>query len=52
MLIKLIKHDLIASYRDLLPMYAGLILFAIVGAISLNPEVEWLIFIKITMELP
>ena len=47
MLIKLIKHDLIASYRDLLPMYAGLILFAIVGAISLNPEVEWLIFVFI-----
>jgi hypothetical protein len=45
MLIKLIKHDLIATYRDLLPMYAGLLLLSIVGAISLNPEVELLIFV-------
>lgn len=45
MLIKLIKHDLIATYRDLLPLYAGLLLLAIVGAVSLNPKVEWLVFV-------
>lgn len=47
MLIKLIKHDLIASYRDLLPLYAGLLLLAIVGALSINPESRIMVVIVV-----
>lgn len=42
MLIKLIKHDLKSSYRDLFPLYAGLLLFALIAAISVNPNRQWL----------
>lgn len=47
MLVKLIKHDLIATYRDLLPMYAGLMLLAIVGALSINPESRIMVVIVV-----
>lgn len=42
MLIKLIKNDIISSYRELFPLYLGLLLFALIAAISVNPEREWL----------
>lgn len=42
MLIKLIKHDIKSSYRDLFPLYMGLLLFAVIAAVSVNPEREWL----------
>jgi len=42
MLIKLIKHDIKSSYRELFPLYIGLCLFAVIAAISVNPEREWL----------
>lgn len=41
MLIKLIKHDIKSSYRDLFPLYMGLLLFAVIAAVSVNPEREW-----------
>jgi hypothetical protein len=47
MLIKLIKHDIKSSYRDLFPLYAGLLLFALIAAISVNPEREWLSVITV-----
>jgi hypothetical protein len=42
MLIKLIKHDIKSSYRELFPLYAGLLLFALIAALSVNPDREWL----------
>lgn len=47
MLIKLIKHDIKSSYRDLFPLYLGLLLFAVIAAISVNPEREWLSVVTI-----
>jgi len=47
MLIKLIKHDIKSSYRDLFPLYMGLLLFAVIAAISVNPEREWLSVVTI-----
>lgn len=42
MLIKLIKNDIKSSYRELFPLYMGLLLFAVIAAVSVNPEREWL----------
>lgn len=42
MLIKLIKNDIKSSYRELFPLYAGLCLFAVIAAVSVNPDREWL----------
>ena len=47
MLIKLIKHDIKSSYRDLFPLYLGLLLFAVIAAVSVNPEREWLSVVTI-----
>lgn len=42
MLIKLIRNDIKSSYRELFPLYMGLLLFAVIAAVSVNPEREWL----------
>lgn len=47
MLIKLIKNDIKSSYRELFPLYAGLCLFAIIAAISVNPKREWLSIVTV-----
>ncbi len=47
MLIKLIKHDIKSSYRELFPLYMGLLLFSVIAALSVNPEREWLSFVTI-----
>lgn len=38
MLIRLIKHDLRSSYRQIMPLYLALILFAVFAAVVLKPE--------------
>lgn len=47
MLIKLIKHDIKSSYRELFPLYMGLLLFSVIAALSVNPDREWLSVVTI-----
>ena len=45
MLIKLIKHDLLATYREFTGLYVALISMAIVGPVVISTKNEWLIAI-------
>lgn len=45
MLIKLIKHDLLATYREFTGLYVALISMAIVGPLVISTKNEWLIAI-------
>ena len=47
MLISLIKNDLKSSYRELFPLYLGLIVFAVLSAISINYQSGWFILVTI-----
>lgn len=47
MLIKLIKHDIKSSYRDLFPLYLGLLLFAVIAGVSAKPNSEWISIVTI-----
>ena len=45
MLIKCIKHDLLATYREFSGLYTALILLAIVGPFIINTNNEFIIAI-------
>ncbi len=47
MLIKLIKNDMKSSYRELFPLFMGLLLFSIIAAVSVNQEREWLSIVTV-----
>ena len=47
MLIKSIKHDILATYRDFIAIYTALLLFALIGPIILQIGQEWLIAIMV-----
>ncbi len=42
MLMKLVKHDIKSSYRELLPLYMGLLLFALISSLSISEKNQWL----------
>lgn len=42
MLMKLVKHDIKSSYRELLPLYMGLLLFALISSLSISDKNQWL----------
>ncbi len=47
MLIKSIKHDLLATYRDFIGIYTALLLLALIGPFIIQTHQEWLIAIMV-----
>ena len=45
MLIKLIKHDLMATYRDFIGLYIALLLLSIIGPFVVSTAIEWAMFV-------